>query len=54
MSQEELAEVAGVSSSKIAQIEAGIKLYRASFDLFLRILQCLGYRYKITATKLAA
>ena len=54
MSQEELAEVAGVSRSRIAQIEAGIKLHQASFDVFLRILQCLGYRYKITATKLAA
>jgi len=54
MSQEELAEVAVVLRSKITQIEAGIKLYRASFDVFLRILQCLGYRYKITVTKLAA
>ena len=54
MRQKELMEVAVVSSSKIAQIEAGIKLHRASFDVFLRILQCLGYRYKITVTKLAA
>jgi len=54
MSQEELAEIAGVSRSRIAQIEAGIKIHRTSFDVFLRILQCLEYRYKITATKLAS
>ncbi len=54
ISQAELAELAGISRSRVAQIEAGIKLHRTSFDVFLRVLQSLGYRYKITATKLAA
>lgn len=54
MSHEELAKLAGISRSRVAQIEAGIKLHRTSFDIFLRILQSLGYRYKITASKLAA
>ena len=54
LGQEELAELVGVSRSRIAQIEAGIKLDRISFDVLLRVLQCLGYRYKITACKLAA
>ena len=54
LSQEELAELVGVSRLRIAQIESGIKLHRTSFDVFLRILQGLGYRYKITAIRLAA
>ena len=54
LSQDELAQLVGVSRSRIAQIESGIKLNRTSFDIFLRILQGLGYRYKITTSKLAA
>ena len=54
LSQEELAELVDVSRSRIAQIEAGVKLHRTSFDVFLRLLQGLGYRYRITASKLAA
>ena len=54
LSQEELAELVGVSRSRIAQIEAGIKLHKTTFDVFLRVLQGLGYRYRITASKLAA
>ena len=54
LNQDELAELVGVSRSRIAQIEAGIKLHRTSFDVFLRVLQGLGYRYRITASKLAA
>jgi transcriptional regulator with XRE-family HTH domain len=54
LSQEELAQLVGVSRSRIAQIESGIKLHKTSFDIFLRVLQGLGYRYKISATKLAA
>lgn len=54
LSQEDLAEIVGVSRARIAQIEAGIKLHRTSFDVLLRVLHGLGYRYKITANKLAA
>lgn len=54
LNQDELAELVGVSRSRIAQIEAGIKLHRTSFDVFLRVLQGLGYKYRITASKLAA
>lgn len=54
LSQNDLADLVGVSRSRIAQIEAGTKLHRTSFDVFFRVLQGLGYRYRITASKLAA
>ena len=54
LTQDELAEMVGVSRARIAQIEAGIKLHRTSFDIFLRVLQGLGYQYSITARKMAA
>lgn len=54
LSQDQLAQIVGVSRSRIAQIEAGIKLHRTSFDILLRVVQGLGYRYKITTAKLAA
>ena len=54
LSQDELADLVGVSRSRIAQIEAGVKLHRTSFDVFLRLLHGLGYRYRITANKIAA
>lgn len=54
ISQDELAELVGVSRSRIAQIEAGIKLHRTSFDVLLRVLQGLGYQYRITTSRLAA
>ena len=54
LSQDELASLVGVSRSRIGQIEAGIKLQRTSFDVLFRVLQGLGYQYRISATKLAA
>lgn len=54
MNQEELAQLVGVSRSRIAQIEAGVRLHKMSFDILLRVLNALGYRYTITAKKLAA
>ena len=53
LTQADVAEIVGVSRSRIAQIEAGVKLQKTSFDVLLRILQELGYRYSIS-TKLAA
>jgi transcriptional regulator with XRE-family HTH domain len=54
LTQEELAERVGVSRSRIAQIENGVKLHQMSFDILLRVLQGFGYRYEIRAKKLAA
>ena len=54
VTQEELAQTVGLSRSRIAQIEAGIKIHKTSFDVLLRVLQGLGYNYKITPVKLAA
>ena len=54
LTQAELAERVGVSRSRVAQIEAGVKLHRTSFDVLLRILQGLGLRYSISAKKIAA
>ena len=54
LSQEDLASLVGVSRSRIGQIEAGIKLHSTAFDVFLRILQGLGYKYSITTSKIAA
>ena len=53
-SQEDLASIVGVSRSRIAQIETGVKLQKTSFDILLRILQKLGCHYSISARKLAA
>ena len=49
LTQAELASIVGVSRSRVAQIEAGVKLHRISFDILLRILQCLGCEYQIKA-----
>jgi DNA-binding XRE family transcriptional regulator len=54
LTQSQLANLVGVSRSRIAQIESGVKLHRISFDILLRILQSMGYRYRISAVKLAA
>jgi transcriptional regulator with XRE-family HTH domain len=53
LTQADVAKIVGVSRSRIAQIEAGVRLQKTSFDVLLRILQGLGYRYSIS-TKLAA
>jgi len=54
LTQEELAQMVGVSRSRVAQIESGVKLHKMSFDVLLRVLQGLGYRYNITTKKEAA
>ena len=54
LTQAEVAELVGVSRSRIAQIEVGVRLHKMSFDILLRVLQGLGCRYTITAKRLAA
>ncbi len=54
LTQAEVAELVGVSRSRIAQIEAGVRLHKMSFDILLRVLQGLGCRYTISAKRLAA
>lgn len=53
LSQAEVALKVGISRSRFAQIESGIKIHKMSFDILLRTLTALGYRYQII-TKLAA
>ena len=52
--QAELAEQVGVSRSRIAQIENGVKLHKMSFDVLLRVVAGLGYTYNIVTKKEAA
>ena len=54
LTQAEVAASINVSRSRIAQIETGVKLHKTSFDVLLRIIQALGYRYVIKAERLAA
>ena len=51
MTQEELARRVGVSRTRIVQFENGVKIHKMTFDVLLRVLQGLGYEYKITAMK---
>ena len=53
MSQAALAKKLGVSQSRVAQIESGIGTSRVTFDVLVHILTCLGYDYKVIATKAA-
>lgn len=53
LTQDELAKNVGISRSRIAQIENGIRLHKMSFDVLLRIVQALGYNYSIATRKAA-
>ncbi len=53
MSQVALAKKAGVTQSRIAQIESGIGTSKVTFDILLNILTILGYDFKILPKRAA-
>jgi len=53
VSQAALAKKAGVTQSRIAQIESGIGTSKVTFDVLLNILIILGYDFKILPKKAA-
>ena len=54
LSQAKLAKMARVTQGRIAQIESGIGTANITFDVLLRLLEILGYKFKIVPTKKAA
>jgi transcriptional regulator with XRE-family HTH domain len=53
ISQTALAKKAGVTQSRIAQIESGVGTSKVTFDILLNILTILGYDFKILPKKAA-
>jgi transcriptional regulator with XRE-family HTH domain len=53
ISQAALAKNAGVTQSRIAQIESGVGTSKITFDVLFNILRLLGYSLKITPKKAA-
>jgi len=53
ISQATLAKKAGVTQSRIAQIESGVGTSKVTFDVLFNILRLLGYDFKIIAKKAA-
>lgn len=53
ISQAALAKRAGVTQSRIAQIESGVGTSKVTFDVLLNILGILGYDFKILPKKAA-
>lgn len=53
ISQMVLAKKAGVTQSRIAQIESGVGTSKVTFDVLLNILNILGYDFKILPKKAA-
>jgi len=53
ISQAALAKKAGVTQSRIAQIESGVGTSKITFDVLLNILRLLGYDFKIMTKKAA-
>jgi transcriptional regulator with XRE-family HTH domain len=54
LSQAKLAKMAKVTQGRIAQIESGIGTSNITFDVLFRLLDILGYKFKIVPTKKAA
>jgi transcriptional regulator with XRE-family HTH domain len=53
LSQAALAKRAGVTQSRIAQIESGVGTAKVSFDVLFNILVALGYDYRVITKKAA-
>jgi transcriptional regulator with XRE-family HTH domain len=53
ISQATLAKKAGVTQSRIAQIESGVGTSKVTFDVLFNILRLLGYDFRIMAKKAA-
>ena len=53
ISQAALAKKAGVTQSRIAQIESGVGTSKITFDVLLGILAILGFDFKILPKKAA-
>ena len=48
LTQAQLAERAGVSQPRIAQIENRVRIHAITFDVLLNLLRVLGYDFDIT------
>ena len=53
ISQATLAKKAGVTQSRIAQIESGVGTSKVTFDVLFNILRLLGYDFRIMTKKAA-
>jgi len=51
LSQAELADMVGLSQSRIARIEGGVGTKNMSFDLLFRVLSALGYECRVSVRK---
>lgn len=52
LSQAELADMVGLSQSRIARIEGGVGTKNMSFDLLFRILSALGYECRVSVRRM--
>jgi transcriptional regulator with XRE-family HTH domain len=51
LSQSELADMVGLSQSRIARIEGGVGTKNMSFDLLFRVLSALGYECRVSVRR---
>ena len=54
LTQNQLADLVGVSQPRIAQIENRVKINTITFDVLLNILRVLGFEINITACRTAS
>ncbi len=53
ISQSNLAQMVGVSQSRISQIESGISTSKISFDVIFHILNVMGFNCEVRLKKMA-